>query len=242
MEKRASFESGSEHYAEYGVEARITRTSDGSRFPIAETGLLIDVEDTTSSGASFRYLADKADSEIRAGAIPHSMDLVDFMVSAGTSSSPSAPLRPKLERETGEARSHFIFAMLVEPDRAGIYMRLFRALFGAVAIAFIVFFIKPHHVDPRFGLPVGGFFAAVTNTVSLSTILPYSDRVTLVDMVNLAGLLTIGLILVQSAISLHVEDSGRERLSLFFDRVSFAVFFVGYAAANLILPISARPL
>jgi len=53
---------------------------------------------------------------------------------------------------------------------------------------------------------------------------------------------TIFLTLVQSAISLYILDTmGRERLSRFFDKVSFAVFLIGYAVVNLLLVFAARP-
>jgi hypothetical protein len=60
--------------------------------------------------------------------------------------------------------------------------------------------------------------------------------------VNAIGLVTIFLTLVQSAISLYILDTmGRERLSRFFDKVSFAVFLIGYAVVNLLLVFAARP-
>jgi hypothetical protein len=60
-------------------------------------------------------------------------------------------------------------------------------------------------------------------------------------MVNVLGLVTIFLSLVQSTISLYLHDTmGLEKLSRFFDRVSFAVFFVGYVLVNIALPLAAK--
>jgi hypothetical protein len=53
---------------------------------------------------------------------------------------------------------------------------MFQALFASVAIALIVFFIKPIHVDPRFGLGVGAFFAAVGNNIFVGSMLPPAHR------------------------------------------------------------------
>ena len=89
------------------------------------------------------------------------------------------------------ARSQFFFAMVVAADSIQMYLSLFQALFAAVAVAFIVFFIKPTHVDPRFGLPVGGFFAAVGNNIFVSSQLPASDRVSLANLTSAFGLVTI---------------------------------------------------
>ena len=131
--------------------------------------------------------------------------------------------------------------MLVFPPSTALYIKMFQALFASVAVALIALFIKPSMIDCRFGLPVGGFFASVANNIFVGGILPPGEGVTLTAMVNTIGLATIFLILVQSTISLYIEDTMRqERLWIFFDRVSFVVFLIGYAAVNLMLPLAAR--
>jgi hypothetical protein len=118
---------------------------------------------------------------------------------------------------------------------------MFQALFASVAIALIVFFIKPIHVDPRFGLGVGAFFAAVGNNIFVGSMLPPAEGIALTGMVNAIGLATIFLTLVQSTISLYILDTmGQEKLRRFFDKVSFVVFLIGYAVINLMLPLAAR--
>ena len=93
----------------------------------------------------------------------------------------------------------------------------------------------------RLALPVGAFFAAVSNNIFVATLLPPAERVTLVQMINAISIATIFLTLVQSAISLYLMDSmGRDRFSRVFDRVSFVVLGFGYAGLNLILPLAAR--
>lgn len=119
-------------------------------------------------------------------------------------------------------------------------MKLFLTVLASVAITFICLFIKPTHVDPRFGLPLGAFFAVVGNNIFVGSVLPGSERFSLADMMNVLGIFTIFLVLAQSAISLHLLDTlGRENLSLFFDRVSFAVFFICYVAVTVALPLAA---
>jgi hypothetical protein len=105
----------------------------------------------------------------------------------------------------------------------------------------LFFFIRPIHVDPRFGLGVGAVFAAVGNNIAAGDLIPITDRFTLTAMVNALGFATIFLTLVQSTISLYIEDTlGREGLRRLFDHVSFGVFLLGYAALNLIWPLVAR--
>jgi hypothetical protein len=232
--------SAKSHYVEYQIAARITEDFDASRFPFAEDGLFVLIEDITQGTESIRYVADRQGSGVSPEAMPHGMNLIRFMADTKIGIHGNAQASHGLPVK---ARSQFILAMLVIIDGLGIYQKLFQALFASVAVSLIALFIRPLNLDCRFGLPVGGFFAAVGNNIFVGTLMPHSDRLTLADMVNATGLFTIFLILVQSVISLHIcETTGSERLSRLFDRVSFAVFLIGYVAVNLALPISARPL
>lgn len=236
--------SGKEHYVEYHLVTRVTEDFDASRFPFGENGLFVLVEDNSKGPEPLRYVADKQGSGIAPESMPRGLNLVRFLAETRVGGiHRSGRVTPGPLNKEREARSQFILAMLVVPDGIGIYQKFFQALFASVALALIALFIKPIHVDCRFGLPVGGFFAAVGNNIFVGTLLPNADRLTLSDMVNATGLITIFLILVQSVISLHIYDTmGSERLSRSFDRVSFAVFLIGYVAVNLALPLSARPL
>jgi hypothetical protein len=106
----------------------------------------------------------------------------------------------------------------------------------------IAFFIRPIHVDPRFGIPLGAFFAIVANNIFISSILPPTEKTTLTGMVNAVALATIFVVLAQSAVSLHLADRcGRGRLSRIFDRMSFAILLPCYIGVNVLLPFAAMP-
>ena len=235
--------SGKEHYVEYHITVRMTEDFDASRFPFGEDGLFIQVEDDTHGAEALRYVADKQGSGIDPEAMPRGVKLTRFLVGTKTGIHRSGQSRPGPASNHREARSQLILAMLAAPDGIGLYQKFFQALFASVAVALIALYIKPIHIDCRFGLPVGGFFACVGNNIFIGTLLPHADRLALSDMVNATGLFTVFFILVQSVISLHIFDTlGRERLSRFFDRVSFAVFLIGYIIVNLALPLAAKPL
>jgi heme/copper-type cytochrome/quinol oxidase subunit 4 len=89
---------------------------------------------------------------------------------------------------------------------------------------------------------VGAVFVAIGNNIYAQANVPYSSQLTLTGMINAIGYGTFLLALIQCAISLYVFDTmGRERLSRYFDKISFAVFLIGYAVTNLILPFAAMP-
>lgn len=114
------------------------------------------------------------------------------------------------------------FAIVIDRQGWGLMMKMFQALLISVAVALLACFIKPTHVDPRFGLGVGGLFASVANSYLVGTYVPEGSEFSLADAINLLGIGTILVSLTQSTISLWIyETLGNERLSRRFDRVSF---------------------
>jgi hypothetical protein len=240
-EKKETYARGGERYERYQVKARLTKYFDPSRFPFSDEGLNIQVEDGARGEEKLRYVAEDRGSGIRPLAIPQHLAIKKTLATVKYYSRESTGDDPRISPGTPEVHSRFIFAMLFNLPSFAIYIKNFQALFASVAIAFIAFFIRPIHVDPRFGLGIGAFFAAIANNISVGTSLAPIQRFTLIAMVNALGLATIFLTLVQSAISLYIEDTmGREKLHRFFDKVSFTVFLIGYTATNLLLPLAAK--
>jgi len=241
-DKADSYERGGERYEEYHVVARVTKVFDAAAFPFGDDVLLVELEDATHGPEALVYVTGEHDSGLRPGSLPHvvsptrTLTGVVYPRDTGTTAGAGAA------RSARALRSRFYFAIEFVPASLGIYLPMFQALFASVAIALIACFIKPIHVDPRFGLPVGAFFASVTNNVSLNSILPLSDGLTLAKMVNLMGTITLFLVLAESAVSLYLFDTmGRERLARFLDRVFFVVILAGFVLVNVVLPMAARP-
>ena len=240
-EKKETYARGGEQYERYRVKARMTKFFDASRYPFSDEMLIIQVEDGGMGEEKLRYIAEDRGSGISPLGIPPHLAFPKTLATVKYHSHESTREDPRIPPGTPEVHSRFVFAMLGKIPGWQIYLRNFQGLFGSVAIAFIVFFIRPIHVDPRFGLGVGAFFAAIANNIFVGTSLPPITRLSLTTMVNTLGLATIFLTLVQSTISLYIEDTmGREKLRRFFDKVSFTVFLIGYTATNLLLPLAAK--
>ena len=239
-EKRESYVVVGEQYERYHVKARISNYFDPTRFPFADEPLMVEIEDTIHSAETLRFVPDTQDSGISATAILRELKIARSLLTVRAQDYGS---RVGERRSDSASRIHsrVFFAALVNHPGAMFHLKMFHALFVAAAIAMLAFFIKPTHVDPRFGLPVGAAFTAVANIIATGALLPRADGLVLADMVNSVGFATIFLALVQSAISLYFFDTlGKEKLSRFFDHVSFVVFFVGYVVVNLALPLAAR--
>jgi hypothetical protein len=233
---------GAERYERYRVKGRMAKYFDPTRFPFADEPLVIQVEDGLHGVDALNFVADAKNSAVSPTAVTHDLvkinqvvarvKLHDFGSTRGRGS--SGPDQP-------DVHSQFVFAMLVNPPGLMFYLKMFHVLFSSVAIAVLALFVKPIHVDPRFGLGVGAVFAAIGNMIAIASFLPRAQQATLADMVNVLGLATIFFTLVQSTISLYQYDSmGLEKLSRFFDKVSFAVILIGYIVINVALSLAAR--
>jgi|CXWL01.1.fsa_nt_gi hypothetical protein len=236
-EKLSSEVVNGEHYAVYLVRAKVTKFFTADRFPVDDHLLTIAIEDGRMTWEALEYVADTANSNLSSR-----VKMPGYRVyKSGLVVKPHAYKTSfgDPRRETGSRKtfSQLMYGVWNARPGFGPYFKIFVGLFAAVSIALLAFFIKPTDVDPRFGLGVGGFFGAVANTLIAASLVPDSGTLTLMDLVNGVGMVTIFLTLVQSTISLHLYDV-RERtaLSKLFDRVSLWVFVAGFVVINALIP------
>lgn len=239
-EKVEEYTRGSERYVLYRVVARITKFFDVSRFPRDDHVLTISLESHASERRELLFVADQESSGISSRVQIPGYSIYRHAVIEKPHAYVSNHGDPRLAGGMEKVQSQLRIGIWIHRWGWGFYLKMFVALFAAVGVALIAFFIKPSDVDPRFGLGIGALGAVIVNTYVTSTLVPDTGVLTLADLVNHVAIVTITLSLMQSAISLYLyERRGKKELSRFFDTVSFPVFLVGYVIVNLSLPISA---
>ncbi|MFZ6028870.1 MAG: hypothetical protein ACOYYS_14235 [Chloroflexota bacterium] len=228
---------GNHHYALYRVTARITKFFNVSRFPCDDHLLTISIEDQGLQSYQLRYVPDAGGSAISSRVKIPGYEIYDQTATVKPHSYKTPRGDPALPTDFKATYSQFIFGIWAQRPDFGFYFKMFQGLFAAVAISLLVFFIKPTDVDPRFGLSVGAFFAAIANTYVVASLLPDSGAMTLTDMVNGIGMGVIFLTLLQSTISLYLYDRrGMQALSGLFDRASFVILATVYLIINIAIP------
>lgn len=239
-EKAEDYTSGDERYVLYRVVARITKFFDVSRFPRDDHVLTIDIESPASERRELLFVADKESSGLSSRVRIPGYSTYQQAILEKPHAYRSTLGDPRLAAGTEKVQSQLRMGVWIHRQGSGFYLKMFVALFAAVGVALIAFFIKPTDVDPRFGLGVGALGAVIVNTYVTSSLVPDTGVMTLADMVNHVGIITIFLSLMQSAISLYLyEKKGKKTLSRLFDRVSFLIFLPGYLVINLVLPWAA---
>jgi hypothetical protein len=239
-EKLDEYTNGDEHYVLYRVVARITKFFDVSRFPCDDHLLTINIESPAYERDKFLFVADTENSGISSRIQIAGYSIYRQAILEKPHAYKSTRGDPRLTVGTDRTHSQLRMGIWISRPGWGLYLKMFIALFGAVGVAFLVFFIKPMDVDPRFGLGVGALFAVIANTYVTSSLVPDIGTMTLADMVNDVGIGLISLTILQSTISLYLyESKGKKALSSMFDKVSFLVLFAGYLVINLALPLAA---
>lgn len=239
-EKVDEYTSGDERYVLYRVVARITKFFDVSRFPRDDHVLTINIENPASERRELLFVPDKESSGVSSRVRIPGYSTYQEAILEKPHAYRSTHGDPRLAAGTEKVQSQLRMGLWIHRQGLGFYLKMFVALFAAVGVALIAFFIKPTDVDPRFGLGVGALGAVIVNTYVTSSLVPDTGVMTLADIVNHVGIVTIFLSLMQSAISLYLyEKKGKKTLSRLFDRVSFLIFLPGYLVINLVLPWAA---
>lgn len=231
---------GRSHYELYRIMAQVTKFFEVSRFPRDDHVLTINIETPAHSRDKLIFCPDTENSAVSSRVRVPGYATDQLVTLEKPHAYKTGRGDPHISPGAKTTYSQFRCAIKIRRPDGGLYIKMFQALYVACAIALLALFIKPTHVDPRFGLGVGALFAAVANSYTTSTLIPDTGTLTLADVVNGIGIAVILLSLLQSTISLYLFDRrGDERLSRRFDWFSFWVFLLGFLALNAGLVLSA---
>jgi hypothetical protein len=131
---------------------------------------------------------------------------------------------PRLNKDTSEY-SNVSFTIHLSRDSWALFFKLFTGCFVAFFVSFLTFFVRPIHVDPRFGLSIGGLFAAVGNKYVVESNMPDSISFTLEDKIHNLTFVYILVILLLGIISLKIFEKYSQNAARKFDKIS--AFSVG---------------
>lgn len=201
-------------------------------FPFDEQHLKIQIENTLFDNKRLVFVPDTAGSRYDAKEAIDGWTIKNFHVS-----------RHDNDYETGfgdasnnfQEFSTFTITMDIERNAWGLFMKIFVGMYIAFLIAMVSFTPQPSELEPRFGLPVGGLFAAVGNKYIIDSVLPESSSFTLVDTLHSMTFFAIFMTLVVSALSLKLHDSGKFDKALTVNRIGawfvISTFLLGNVVA-----------
>ncbi len=201
-------------------------------FPFDQQHLSMSIENTQYDIGSLVFKPDIKGSRFSHTEAIDGWTIRDFKVSTGTNlyETGFGDSRPDRNPQTF---STFLVEMNLERDALGLFMKIFLGMYIAFLIAMISFAPEPWEHDARFGLPVGGLFAAVGNKYIIDSILPESSAFTLVDTLHTLTFLSIFSILLVSAICLRLYDNGEKEKCLRINKIGMRTVLATYTLANI---------
>jgi hypothetical protein len=218
-------------------KAQIMHDWDVSKFPFDQQRLIIELEDARYEASQVIYMADTINSKTDSSFNYTGWRVVSFDVKQDKRVYETTYGNPAL---TGTSVYPRVVAELVI-SRNNSWMMLVKMLTGAYVaflISCLVFFVSSENQDSRFGLCVGGLFAAMGNKYIVESVIPGSTSNTLMDNVhNLTFtfiLAIVGLIIV----SLRLYESGdplKRKQSIRLDHRAFVAVIFLFVTLNAIL-------
>ena len=224
-------------WASKKVHALIKKDWDIRRFPFDEQRLSIELEESNLDIKSLVYVADTGNTRLDEQLVISNWKIENFEIASGGKKYNTTYGDPNLSDSSAYPRA--TLTLFIKRKSWGLFFSLFTGMYVAFFIAALVFFIDPIDLDPRFGLSVGGLFAAVGNKYIVDSILPQSTTFTLVDKLHILTYLFMLLCIVLSVISLRIWKNGKAAKSRRFDQRSYFWIMTIYVVVNTWLIYSA---
>lgn len=207
-------------------------------FPFDEQHLVLHVENSIYDRNSLVFVPDELGSTYDRELTLDGWRISNFKVTTSNSEYTTVFGDPSSDMLHSEYAS-FNVQIDIERNAWGLFMKIFIGMYIAFMISVLSFTTKPTELEPRFGLPVGGLFAAVGNKYIIDSILPESSGFTLVDSLHAATFLGIFATLLVSAISLRLHDRGKVSLCHKINYWGSRSVILAYIVLNAILILSA---
>lgn len=225
------------NWAAQKCRAQLMHQWDVSKFPFDKQVLQIIIEDSQYDTSALVYLADAVNSKIDPSVNSSEWSVESFSTKEMVRTYQTTYGNPRL---AGKSAYPGIVAQLTI-KRNNSWNKLIKMLTGvyvAFLISCIVFFVSSENQDSRFGLCVGGIFAAIGNKYIVESIVPSTSGNTLMDNVHTLTFIFIFIIIILITISLRLFESGDERKvakSLRIDKWAFYTLSILYTLINIAL-------
>lgn len=133
--------------------------------------------------------------------------------------------------------SRISYEIVIRRKGWGLFCKLLFGAYISFFVAFLSFFLPPSR-DQRFGLSIGGLFAAIANKYVMDSDIPSSISFSFIDQVHVLTFGFVLLTLILSVVALkRYKDNHQQRLR--FDRKSAIVVLTLYTLINVVLIIVA---
>jgi hypothetical protein len=222
-------------------KAEVIYDWDVSKFPFDKQLLRIAIESSEYDTSRLVFVADTVNSRIDASFNSKEWRIDSFNIKSGAHVYTTTYGDPELSGKSSYPQVITTIS-IVRNNSWRMLTKLLTGAYVAFFISCLVFFVSSENQDSRFGLCVGGLFAAIGNKYIVESIVPSTTTNTLMDSVhNLTFtfiLLIVGIIII-SLLLFESGDARKRKMSLQLDKWAFFGILALYIVINIILVHSA---
>lgn len=225
-----------ENYAVLRCTATVIKFWDVLDYPFDNHILELQVEDNNSEENLLTYVADSENSTVSP-----ELRVPGWKVTPSKTAVVSVTYRTNygdvtLPKDKGSTYSRFVFSIPIVREGSAAYLKLFFAMYVAVLIALLSFFILANDPGPRLGFAIGAIFASVGASYVIANSIPLTTAVTIAERVNV---LTVGMVFLTLGASVfsvrRFKLTNNLNWSLKFDRIAVVVLSILYIIGNILV-------
>lgn len=218
-------------------KAKLMHNWDVNRFPFDSQILQIQLEDSEYDTTRLVYVADINNSRIDSSFNSKEWCIESFTIKESIHTYATTYGDPELSGTSSYPR--VIAEIKIRRNNSWIMLsKMLTGAYVAFLISCLAFFVSSANQDSRFGLCVGGLFAAIGNKYIVESAVSASTTNTLMDNVHNLTFTFILLIVGVIIVSLRLYESGSEekrKLSLKLDKWSFYGTIILFVGINVVL-------
>ncbi len=203
-------------------------------FPFDKQTLLIKLENTLYDSRQVIFEPDIAGSKLDKNFSLTGWEIQKFEIKQNPSKYETNYGDPSLSQESSEYSAVDIL-IHIKRNSWGLFLKVFLGLYIALLIASLVFVVPASDLNSKFGLAIGGLFAAVGNKYIVDSSLPESNAFTLSDQIHALTFSFILLYILLSAVTHSIQSKGKEELANKLDRMLLWLAPLTYFLINVFL-------
>jgi hypothetical protein len=224
------------YWAQRKISATLRHDWAVENFPFDRHTLEIPLEETQADVTAFVYIPDVENSSYKQDMKVDGWKIKKFTVRERQEKYQSTFGDPVLK--SGESEySRLSIVIDIERDSMLSFFKLITGVYAAFVTILLAFFLEPSsEFGSRTGLLVGSLFAVLVSMQSIDGVLGQSGTLTMVDSIHVTTLGYLIAAVIAAVYSNRLNEQGREKAALKFDRqICFSVFSISFVAFNIIV-------
>jgi len=203
-------------------------------FPFDKQVLLIKLENTLYDSRQVIFEPDVAGSKLDKNFSLAGWQIQKLEIKHNPSKYETSYGDPSLSQESSEYSAVDVL-IHIKHNSWGLFFKVFLGLYIALLISSLVFLVPADDLNSKFGLAIGGLFAAVGNKYIVDSSLPESNTFTLSDQIYALTFSFILLYILLSVVCHGIHNKGKEEVAKKLDRTLLWLAPLTYFLINVLL-------